>query len=34
MQVLDVILDWAHHHLLWNLCGVSAFLVQKNFISL
>ncbi|XP_051979971.1 glycerophosphodiester phosphodiesterase 1 [Xyrauchen texanus] len=33
MQVLDVFLDWAHHHLLWNLCGVSAFLVQKNFIS-
>ncbi|XP_065115715.1 glycerophosphodiester phosphodiesterase 1 [Paramisgurnus dabryanus] len=33
MQVLDVILDWAHHHLLWNLCGVSAFLMQKNFIS-
>lgn len=33
MQVLDVLLDWAHHHLLWNLCGVSAFLVQKNFVS-
>ncbi|KAI1886557.1 hypothetical protein AGOR_G00197020 [Albula goreensis] len=33
MQALDVLLDWAHHHLLWNLCGVSAFLVQKNFIS-
>ncbi|KAJ8363009.1 hypothetical protein SKAU_G00118400 [Synaphobranchus kaupii] len=33
MQVLDVLLDWAHHHLLWNLCGVSAFLVQKNYIS-
>ncbi|KAI1884448.1 hypothetical protein AGOR_G00226500 [Albula goreensis] len=33
MQVLDVLLDWAHHHLLWNLCGVSAFLVQKDFIS-
>ncbi|XP_051550856.1 glycerophosphodiester phosphodiesterase 1-like [Myxocyprinus asiaticus] len=33
MQVLDVLLDWAHHHLLWNLCGVSAFLVQKNIIS-
>uniref|UniRef100_A0A8C1W5E0 Glycerophosphodiester phosphodiesterase 1 n=1 Tax=Cyprinus carpio TaxID=7962 RepID=A0A8C1W5E0_CYPCA len=33
MQVMDVLLDWAHHHLLWNLCGVSAFLVQKNFIS-
>ncbi|XP_010871050.3 glycerophosphodiester phosphodiesterase 1 isoform X2 [Esox lucius] len=33
MRALDVILDWAHHHLLWKLCGVSAFLVQKNFIS-
>ncbi|TRY97844.1 hypothetical protein DNTS_014974 [Danionella cerebrum] len=33
MQVLDVLLDWAHHHLLWHLCGISAFLVQKNFIS-
>ncbi|XP_064180818.1 glycerophosphodiester phosphodiesterase 1-like isoform X2 [Anguilla rostrata] len=33
MQVLDVVLDWAHHHLLWNLCGVSAFLLQKNYIS-
>ncbi|XP_035254654.1 glycerophosphodiester phosphodiesterase 1-like [Anguilla anguilla] len=33
MQALDVLLDWAHHHLLWNLCGASAFLVQKSFIS-
>ncbi|XP_030637681.1 glycerophosphodiester phosphodiesterase 1 isoform X1 [Chanos chanos] len=32
-QVLDVLLDWAHHHVLWNLCGISAFLVQKNMIS-
>ncbi|XP_067115420.1 glycerophosphodiester phosphodiesterase 1 isoform X2 [Osmerus mordax] len=32
-QLLDVLLDWAHHHLLWKLCGVSAFLVQKNFVS-
>ncbi|KAM3864149.1 glycerophosphodiester phosphodiesterase 1-like [Diretmus argenteus] len=32
--VLDVLLDWAHHHLLWNLCGVSAILMQKDFISL
>jgi glycerophosphoinositol glycerophosphodiesterase len=29
-----VLLDWAHHHLLWNLCGVSAILMQKDFISL
>ncbi|KAM4611447.1 glycerophosphodiester phosphodiesterase 1 isoform 1-T1 [Polymixia lowei] len=33
MTLLDVLLDWAHHHVLWKLCGVSAFLVQKNFIS-
>uniref|UniRef100_A0A673BRG8 Glycerophosphodiester phosphodiesterase 1-like n=1 Tax=Sphaeramia orbicularis TaxID=375764 RepID=A0A673BRG8_9TELE len=31
---LDVLLDWAHHHLLWKLCGISAILVQKDFISL
>ncbi|AWP18930.1 putative glycerophosphodiester phosphodiesterase 1 [Scophthalmus maximus] len=31
---LDVLLDWAHHHLLWKLCGVSAILVQKDFVSL
>ncbi|KAF7688262.1 glycerophosphodiester phosphodiesterase 1 isoform X1 [Silurus meridionalis] len=34
MQALDVVLDWAHHHLLWKLCGVSAFLLQKNYISM
>ncbi|XP_073351177.1 glycerophosphodiester phosphodiesterase 1-like [Pagrus major] len=33
-SVLDVLLDWAHHHILWKLCGVSAILVQKDFISL
>ncbi|XP_040919029.1 glycerophosphodiester phosphodiesterase 1-like isoform X2 [Toxotes jaculatrix] len=33
-RVLDVLLDWAHHHILWKLCGVSAILVQKDFISL
>lgn len=33
MQLMDVVLDWAHHHWLWKLCGVSAFLVQKNFVS-
>ncbi|XP_056144277.1 glycerophosphodiester phosphodiesterase 1-like isoform X2 [Lampris incognitus] len=32
-SVLDVLLDWAHHNLLWNLCGVSAILMQKDFIS-
>ncbi|MBN3319169.1 GDE1 phosphodiesterase, partial [Atractosteus spatula] len=32
-QLLDVLLDWSHHQLLWHLCGVSAFLMQKNFIS-
>ncbi|XP_056136753.1 glycerophosphodiester phosphodiesterase 1 [Lampris incognitus] len=34
MTLLDVLLDWAHHHVLWKLCGISAFLVQKNFVSL
>lgn len=33
MTLLDVVLDWAHHNLLWRFCGVSAFLVQKNFVS-
>lgn len=33
MTLVDVLLDWAHHHFLWKLCGVSAFLVQKNFVS-
>lgn len=31
--VLDVLLDWALHHRLWRLCGVSALLVQKDFVS-
>uniref|UniRef100_A0A669C0W5 Glycerophosphodiester phosphodiesterase 1 n=1 Tax=Oreochromis niloticus TaxID=8128 RepID=A0A669C0W5_ORENI len=31
--VLDVLLDWAHHRVLWKLCGISAILVQKDFIS-
>ncbi|XP_029916580.1 glycerophosphodiester phosphodiesterase 1 isoform X2 [Myripristis murdjan] len=31
--LLDVLLDWAHHHVLWKLCGISAFLIQKNFVS-
>ncbi|XP_054464095.1 glycerophosphodiester phosphodiesterase 1-like [Anoplopoma fimbria] len=34
MGILDVLLDWAHHHILWKLCGVSAILVQKDFISM
>ncbi|KAM3865403.1 glycerophosphodiester phosphodiesterase 1 [Diretmus argenteus] len=33
MSLMDVVLDWAHHHVLWKLCGVSAFLIQKNFVS-
>ncbi|KAI9514771.1 hypothetical protein NQZ68_030961 [Dissostichus eleginoides] len=32
--VLDILLDWAHHHILWKLCGVSAILMQKDYISL
>lgn len=31
--VLDILLDWAHHHILWKLCGVSAILMHKDFIS-
>ncbi|XP_041634337.1 glycerophosphodiester phosphodiesterase 1-like [Cheilinus undulatus] len=34
MGILDILLDWAHHHILWKLCGISAILVQKDFISL
>ncbi|XP_075035845.1 glycerophosphodiester phosphodiesterase 1 isoform X2 [Mixophyes fleayi] len=30
---MDVLLDWALHNILWNLCGISAFLMQKNCIS-
>ncbi|XP_068605924.1 glycerophosphodiester phosphodiesterase 1-like [Brachionichthys hirsutus] len=33
MGVLDILLDWALHHVLWKLCGVSAILMQKDFIS-
>lgn len=33
MTLMDMVLDWAHHHVLWKLCGVSAFLIQKNFVS-
>uniref|UniRef100_A0A3Q0SCU2 Glycerophosphodiester phosphodiesterase 1 n=1 Tax=Amphilophus citrinellus TaxID=61819 RepID=A0A3Q0SCU2_AMPCI len=33
MTLLDNLLDWAHHHVLWKLCGISAFLIQKNFVS-
>ncbi|XP_066496796.1 glycerophosphodiester phosphodiesterase 1 [Tiliqua scincoides] len=32
-MVLDVAMDWAMHHFLWQLCGTSIFLVQKDFIS-
>lgn len=31
--VLDILLDWSMHNILWYLCGVSAFLAQKDFIS-
>lgn len=33
MTLMDIALDWAHHHILWKLCGISAFLIQKNFVS-
>ncbi|MEE6497447.1 hypothetical protein FKM82_002749 [Ascaphus truei] len=31
--LMDVLLDWSLHNILWNLCGISAFLIQKNYIS-
>ncbi|XP_017510220.1 glycerophosphodiester phosphodiesterase 1 isoform X2 [Manis javanica] len=31
--VLDILLDWSMHNILWYLCGVSAFLMQKDFVS-
>ncbi|XP_029291233.1 glycerophosphodiester phosphodiesterase 1 isoform X2 [Cottoperca gobio] len=33
MTVMDMALDWAHHHVLWKFCGISAFLIQKNCVS-
>nr|XP_046263831.1 glycerophosphodiester phosphodiesterase 1 [Scatophagus argus] len=33
LMLMDIVLDWAHHHILWKLCGISAFLIQKNFVS-
>ncbi|XP_072838981.2 glycerophosphodiester phosphodiesterase 1 isoform X2 [Pogona vitticeps] len=32
-MALDVIVDWSMHNFLWHLCGVSVFLVQKNYVS-
>ncbi|KAM4829822.1 glycerophosphodiester phosphodiesterase 1 isoform 1-T2 [Thomomys bottae] len=31
--VMDILLDWTMHNILWYLCGVSAFLMQKDFVS-
>lgn len=31
--VLDILLDWSLHNILWYLCGISAFLIQKDFVS-
>ncbi|KAM8778465.1 glycerophosphodiester phosphodiesterase 1 isoform 1-T1 [Rhynchonycteris naso] len=31
--VLDILLDWSMHNILWYLCGISAFLIQKDFVS-
>lgn len=33
LALMDLVLDWMLHHLLWRLCGISAFLVQKDFVS-
>ncbi|XP_062444082.1 glycerophosphodiester phosphodiesterase 1 isoform X2 [Rhea pennata] len=32
-MMMDIVLDWSLHSFLWRLCGVSAFLIQKNFVS-
>ncbi|XP_078521241.1 glycerophosphodiester phosphodiesterase 1 [Lissotriton helveticus] len=32
-MLLDILLDWSLHNILWNFCGVSAFLMQKSYIS-
>ncbi|XP_016051760.1 PREDICTED: glycerophosphodiester phosphodiesterase 1 [Miniopterus natalensis] len=31
--VLDILLDWSMHNILWYLCGISAFFMQKDFVS-
>ncbi|NXX77993.1 GDE1 phosphodiesterase, partial [Urocolius indicus] len=31
--MVDAILDWSLHSFLWRLCGVSGFLIQKDFVS-
>ncbi|XP_039333981.1 glycerophosphodiester phosphodiesterase 1 isoform X2 [Saimiri boliviensis] len=31
--IMDLLLDWSMHNILWYLCGISAFLMQKDFIS-
>ncbi|XP_012591528.1 glycerophosphodiester phosphodiesterase 1 isoform X1 [Microcebus murinus] len=31
--IVDILLDWSMHNILWYLCGISAFLVQKDFVS-
>ncbi|XP_001488132.1 glycerophosphodiester phosphodiesterase 1 isoform X6 [Equus przewalskii] len=32
-MVMDILLDWSMHNILWYLCGISAFLMQKDFVS-
>ncbi|XP_036597755.1 glycerophosphodiester phosphodiesterase 1 [Trichosurus vulpecula] len=32
-MLLDILLDWSLHNILWYLCGISAFLMQKDFVS-
>ncbi|XP_062955619.1 glycerophosphodiester phosphodiesterase 1 isoform X1 [Cynocephalus volans] len=31
--IMDILLDWSLHNILWYLCGISAFLIQKDFVS-
>uniref|UniRef100_A0A8C5REG4 Glycerophosphodiester phosphodiesterase 1 n=1 Tax=Laticauda laticaudata TaxID=8630 RepID=A0A8C5REG4_LATLA len=32
-MAFDVIMDWSMHNFLWHLCGISVFLMQKNYVS-
>ncbi|KAM8933621.1 glycerophosphodiester phosphodiesterase 1 [Pelodytes ibericus] len=33
-MLMDILLDWGLQNILWDLCGISAFLMQKNYISI
>ncbi|XP_037671035.1 glycerophosphodiester phosphodiesterase 1 isoform X2 [Choloepus didactylus] len=33
LVIIDIMLNWSMHNILWYLCGISAFLMQKDFVS-